>query len=616
MVNKARLLEQLKMVPVEPGVYIYHDADGKVIYVGKAKVLRARMRSYFQSGAEHTAKTKALVERIADFEFYVTASEVEALILECNLIKKFRPAFNILYRDDKSFPYIAITWKDEYPRLIVTRENHRKGTKYYGPYTGAQAVRETFNTLRRIFPFRMCKRSKPGRSGFAPCLNYHIKRCLGPCIGAVSPGEYRAILKQVELFLEGRPEVVVGHLEEQMKMAAENLEFEQAAKIRDRLEAAHQVLQRQKIVSEAGEDFDALGLSFENSAGCVNLSKVRGGKLIGSENFILSRLNKGDSAEDLLHAFLTQYYGNSIMIPPLVLIPAEIEDRAVIEEWLGRLRNTRVVLKVPKRGNKAELVEMAAANAEHALAMSVVKHSWEKDASERTLKALAEALSLNKIPDRIECFDISTIQGSNSVGSMVVFKEGKPAKTDYRKFKVHYDVGINDFAMMHEVITRRFGHMCDGMDRSFTDEPDLVVVDGGKGQLSAALEAMKEIGIAGIPVVGLAKREEEIFIPGESEPIRLDRGSDALRLMQRIRDEAHRFAITYHRSLRRKAMVESTLDSVPGVGDNRRRMLLKYFGSPSAIAGASLEELKTVPGLPGIIAERVYRHFNQPGGLD
>lgn len=573
------------------------------------------MRSYFQSGADHTAKTKALVERIVDFEFYVTGSEVEALILECNLIKKFRPTFNILYRDDKSFPYIAITWKDEYPRLIVTRENHRKGTKYYGPYTGAQAVRETFNTLRRIFPFRMCKGSKPGRAGFAPCLNYHIKRCLGPCIDAVSPEKYGAMLKEVELFLEGRPKIVMDHLEEQMKIAAANMEFEQAAKIRDRLDAARQVLQRQKVVSETGEDFDALGLSIDGAIGCVNLSKVRDGKLIGSENFVLDRLGEGDLTEELLRAFLTQYYSNSITIPPVVLIPADIEDRVVVEEWLGKLRNTKVVLRIPKRGDKAAIIAMASANAQHALAMSIVKHSWEKDVSERALKALAEALSLENMPYRIECFDISTIQGSNSVGSMVVFKGGKPSKTDYRKFKVQYDEGINDFAMMHEVVSRRFGHMYDGLDQSFIEEPDLVIIDGGKGQLSATLEAMKKIGIAGIPTIGLAKREEEIFIPGESKSLRLDRDSDALKLIQRVRDEAHRFAITYHRSLRRKTMVESTLDKIHGVGDNRKRMLLKHFGSPSAIAGASLEELKTVPGLPGIVAERVYKHFNQQDGL-
>jgi excinuclease ABC subunit C len=398
-----------------------------------------------------------------------------------------------------------------------------------------------------------------------------------------------------------------------MKIAAENLEFEKAAKIRDRLEAAYQVLQRQKIVSEAGEDFDALGLTMDGSAGCINLSKVRDGKLIGSENFIL---NRGDTPEELLRAFLTQYYSNSITIPPLVLLPLEVEDQPVIEEWLGDLRNTKVVLRVPQRGNKVELVEMATANAEHALAMSWVKHSWEKDASSRILKALADALGLDKTPERIECYDISTIQGSNSVGSMVVFINGKPAKADYRKFKVHYDVGINDFAMMHEVIMRRFGRLNDKIDRSFADEPDLVIVDGGKGQLSTALEAMKELGVAGIPIIGLAKREEEIFVPGESDPIMLDRGSDALKLVQRIRDEAHRFAITYHRSLRSKAMVESTLDKVPGVGDNRKKLLLRHFGSPAAIAAASLEELKTVPGLPSNIAERVYRHFNQTDGLN
>jgi excinuclease ABC subunit C len=613
MVNKARLLEQLKMVPVEPGVYIYYDVDGKVIYVGKAKALRSRMRSYFQAAADHTPKTKALVERIADFEFYVTGSEVEALILECNLIKKFRPAFNILYRDDKSFPYIAITWRDEYPRVIVTRENHRKGTKYYGPYTGAQAVRETYNTLRRIFPFRMCKRSKPGRQGAAPCLNYHIKKCLGPCVEAASIADYKAMLKEVELFLEGRPQVVIEHLVKQMQTASDNLEFEQAAKIRDRLEAANQVLQKQKIVSEAGEDFDALGLSFKEERGCVNLSKVRDGKLIGSENFIL---NRGDSAGDFLRAFVVQYYGNATTIPPLILLPSDIEDQSVVEDWLTEIRDAKVVLKVPQRGNKAEIIAMAEANSKHALAMSSIKHSWEKDTADRTLKALADALHLDGLPERIECFDISTIQGSNSVGSMIVFKNGKPSKIDYRKFKVHYDVGINDFAMMYEVITRRFAALKDGLDQSFREEPDLIVVDGGKGQLSTAVEAMQSLSFDHIPIVSLAKREEEIFVPGKSEPIILDRGSDALKLMQRMRDEAHRFAITYHRSLRRKAMVESTLDKIPGVGDNRRKQLLRHFGSPALIAAASLEELKAVPGLPGVIAERIYRHFNQPGGLD
>ncbi len=611
MQNRSRLVEQLKSVPADPGVYIYHDSDGRVIYVGKAKSLRTRMRSYFNSG-DHSPKTRALIERIADFEFYVTGSEIEALVLEANLIKKYRPAFNVSYRDDKSYPYIAITWQDDYPRVMITREHHRRGMKYYGPYTSVQAVRETFDTLRRIFSFRTCKRGKPGKSTGSPCLNYHIKRCLGPCIGAVSKGKYRAMIEKVEMFLEGNPEPVISQLEAEMNDASARLEFEHAARARDRLEAARLVLQKQKIVSETGEDFDILGLSIDGAIGCINLSVVRGGKLIGSKNFILDR---GKSNEDILSAFIKQNYINSTSIPPQVLVPTGVEDGGLIEELLGSLRGTKVSLKVPRRGNKRELLDMAAANAQYALSMSIMKHSWEKEASARVLEALTADLGLLGLPKRIECFDISTIYGRNSVGSMVVFKDGRPFKDDYRKFKIAYVEGMNDFAMMREVVSRRFEHQKAKLDPSFSDMPDLVIVDGGKPQLSAAISALQETGFNDVPVFGLAKREEEIYAPGLSKPIRLDRDSDSLKLMQRIRDEAHRFAITYHRRLRGKAMVESTLDKIPGVGEGRKRLLLKHFGSPGAIAEASLEELETVPALPGIIAERVYRHFHQGGGL-
>jgi len=606
MINKARLIEQLKSVPAAPGVYIYRNADNHVIYVGKAKSLKNRMRSYFQGG-DSTPKTRALVERIADFEFYVTDNEIEALVLECNLIKKYRPAFNVSYRDDKSYPYLAITWQDDFPRIIITREHHRKGTGYYGPYTSAQAVRETFDTLRRIFPFRTCKRREPGKSTGSPCLNYHIKRCMGPCIGAVSKEEYRAMIEKVELFLEGRPEPVIRQLEAEMQEAAANLEFERAARVRDRLEAARHVLQKQKIVSEAGEDYDVVGASIDGPLGCVNLSIVRDGKLIGSENFILDR---GESEEDVLGAFIKQHYIASVAIPPQVLVPVEVEDGELIVAWLSGKRGTKVSLKVPQRGDKREIVDMASANAQHALAMSLIKRSWEKDSSAPALESLASALGLPAPPSRIECFDISNIQGHNSVGSMIVFNDGYASKGDYRKFKIKFVDGVNDYAMMHEVISRRFEHLKDRFDPSFSTRPDLVVVDGGKGQLSAALSAMRESGFDDIPMVGLAKREEAIYMPGIAEPLMLDRGSEALKLMQRIRDEAHRYAVTYHRRLRDKAMVESTLDKIPGIGENRKRLLLKHFGSPGAIAEASLEDLKSIPGLPGMIAERVYRHFN------
>ncbi|HZD60076.1 MAG TPA: excinuclease ABC subunit UvrC, partial [Anaerolineae bacterium] len=552
MINKARLVEQLKSVPTRPGVYIYRGLDGAVIYVGKAKSLRNRMRSYFQSG-DSTPKTRALVERIADFEFYVTDNEIEALVLECNLIKKHRPTFNVSYRDDKSYPYLAITWQDDFPRIMITREHHRRGTKYHGPYTSVQAVRETFDTLRRIFPFRTCKRRAPGKSTGSPCLNYHIKRCMGPCIGAVSKEEYRAMMEKVELFLEGHPEPVIKQLEAEMQGAAANLEFERAARVRDRLEAARLVLQKQKIVSEAGEDYDVVGVSIDGSLGCINLSIVRDGKLIGSENFILDR---GESDEDMLGPFIKQHYISSTAVPPQILVPVEVEESELIEAWLTGKRGTKVSLRVPQRGDKRELIDMAAANAQHALAMSIIKHSWEKESSTVALEALASVLSLPASPSRIECFDISTIQGHSSVGSMIVFKDGRASKDDYRKFRVRYDGGVNDYAMMHEVVRRRLEYLKDKFDPAFTSRPDLIIVDGGKSQLSAAILAMQETGLDGIPIIGLAKREEAIYMPGIAEPIVLDRGSAALKLVQRIRDEAHRYAITYHRKLRGKAMVE------------------------------------------------------------
>ncbi|MDI6716258.1 MAG: excinuclease ABC subunit UvrC [Actinomycetota bacterium] len=609
MENRSRLAEQLKRVPASPGVYIYRDSNGRVIYVGKAKSLKNRMRSYFHNG-DLSPKTRALVEKIADFEFYVTNTEVEALVLECNLIKKYRPTYNVSYRDDKSYPYIAITKQDDYPRVMITREHHRKGVKYLGPYTSVQAVRETFDTLRRIFPFRTCKRSQPGRSTGSPCLNYHIKRCLGPCVEAVSRDEYRKMIDKIELFLEGKPEPVIDQLETEMREAASNLEFEQAARFRDRLEAAKLVLQKQRIVSDTGEDFDILGISINGSIGCVNLSTVRDGKLIGSKSFVLDR---GELNEDILSSFIKQNYISSTSIPPLILIPKAVEDHNLIEEALSSLRGAKVLLKVPQRGNKRELVDMASANARYALNMSLIKHSWEQEVYNLLLEDLALALGLPNLPIRIECFDISNIQGRNPAGSMVVFKYGRPLKSDYRKFKIKYNAGANDYAMMYEVISRRFDHYISKLDPSFSSKPCLIIVDGGKPQVSAALSAMKEKGFSDIPVVGLAKKEEEIYKPGLPDPIKLDRGSKSLKLMQRIRDEAHRFAISYHRSLRDKAMVESTLDKIPGVGDKRKHMLLKHFGSPAAIARASLEELKSIPGLPAIIAERVHRYYQ--GGM-
>ena len=605
--TKGEIVEKLRSVPEKPGVYIFKDIDGRALYVGKAKSLRRRMTSYFRNNAKRLPKLEILTEKIADFDFYVVDNELEALVLECNLIKKHRPPFNVSYRDDKSYPYIAVTLDDDFPRAMVTREPHRRGSKYYGPYTNAAAVRETFDALRRVFPFRTCKRSSPGRSTGSPCLNYHIKRCLGPCIGAIDRGAYRAMIENVCRFLDGQPGEVIEELESEMKEAASALEFERAAKARDRLEAALCVLQRQKIVSTAAEDFDAIGIALAEDAACANVSIVRAGKLIGSESFIL---NRGPAESDVLGAFVKQYYSSAGAIPRRVFLPAEITEADLVERWLSEKRKAKVSLKVPVRGTKKELVELANSNAKHFLDLNEAGWKSAERAALRAALDIAGALGLPAPPKRIECFDVSSIQGGSSVGSMVVFVDGRPKKGDYRRFRVAEADGCpNDFAMMKEITFRRFAALTEGIESSFRERPDLVVVDGGKPQLTAALAALAEAGLSEIPIAAIAKREEEIFTPGRSEPVRLPERSEGINLIKRLRDEAHRFALSYHRKLRSKSMVESELDRIPGLGEKRKRLLMSVFGSPAALREATLEELQSVPGLPKALAERLYRHY-------
>lgn len=612
--TKKTIVEQLKMVPDKTGVYIFKDERGNILYIGKARSLKKRIRSYFRTPATlvPSHKMRVVAERIADFDFYVTDGEVEALILECNLIKKHRPDFNVNLRDDKSYPSLAVVLEDEFPRVLVTRRLNIKRARYFGPYTKAHAIRETLDTLRRVFPLRTCSDSKMARAraSGSPCLDYHIKRCLGPCMGKVSPGEYRGMIEQVCLFLEGKQEKVVKKLEREMREAAEKFEFEKAARLRNRIQAARHVLEKQKMMLSSSEDLDVIALVLGEEMACVQIFFVRGGKILGSESFILER--KRADEEELLSSFVKQFYLRATLIPHLILLEREIGDKELIENWLSQRRGKKVEIKVPRRGEKRRLVQLARENACHTFELLKVKRRFERERALKALAELKEELGLPSLPYRIECFDISSIKGEESVGSMIVFENGKPRNKDYRRFRIKWVEGQDDFAMMREVLKRRFARFLEerGQPRSkFGLRPDLVIVDGGKAQLSAALGALSELKIEDISLIALAKGEERIYLPNVSEPLTLPAFSHALNLVRRIRDEAHRFAIAYHRCLREKKMVKSVLDDVPGVGERCKKLLMDYFGTVDNLSRVSLEELEAVPGLPSTLAQRIFEYF-------
>lgn len=604
MLTREKLEEQLKKVPDKPGVYVFKDAAGRILYIGKGGSLRKRMRSYFQKEL-YSPKTQVMINKTADFDIYVAENEVEALILEASLIKKNRPTFNVTFRDDKSYPFLAITVGDRFPRVAITREIHRPETVYYGPYTKAYAVRETLDTLRRVFPIRNCSETKFARhkARKSPCLEYHIKRCPGPCADLISREDYRVMVDRIRAFLEGKQDDVVEELEREMRQAAADLEFERAARLRDRLEAARHVLERQRIVSAAKQDQDVLGVSENEQLACVQLMAIRQGKLVESENFVMNR-----GSGDVLSSFIKQYYTAASSIPPHILLPYPVEEQALLADWLTQKRGSKVELKVPQRGDKKDLVQLAEENALHALELEKTKREYEKQKAERALTELKRYLNLARLPKRVECFDVSTIMGKESVGSMVVFEDARPKRQGYRRFRIKWVPGQNDYAMMQEIITRRFSRGVE--ETEFASPPDLVLVDGGKPQLSAALSALKSLSIEGIPVAALAKREEDLYLPERAEPISLPAFSEGLYLVKRVRDEAHRFAITYHRDLREKRMVRSILDDIPGVGEQRKRILIKHFGSAKRVSEASLAELEEV--LPDAVSLRIYKYLH-PG---
>jgi len=601
-------------LPTSPGVYIFKDADGTVLYVGKAKNIRSRVASYFTRSGDGRPKIAELRERVRQIDFIATRTETEALVLEANLIKRHRPRFNASLRDDKSYPYIVLTLGDEYPRVFATRSSHDPRHRYFGPFPSASSVHSTLDVLNKTFPFRKCRGPEPGRRSGVPCLNYHIGRSVAPCIGAVTKEEYDRIIADVIAFLEGRVDGLIREREAAMRGAAAAMDFERAAKLRDEVSALQHVRDRQQATIASEDSFDAVGAYAEGESACVQIFAVRDGQIVNRDSFLLD--NYGEApAESVALSFVPQYYGTAA-VPREVLVQSEEprEELATLSEHLSGLRGTRVEVRRPLRGDKRRILEMAVRNAGLGLEHERVLEEARRNKVASTLDGLREELALPALPVRIECYDISNTMGTNSVASMVVFQGGRPAKDEYRRFRIRSVEGADDFASMAEVIRRRLERL-KANDEKFMPAPDLILLDGGKGQLSAVVPVLEEVGVGeelpDIPLRSLAKREEEVFEPGRPEPVILERNSPELHLLQRVRDEAHRFANTYHRKLRGQAMTTSVLDELPGVGPTRKKKILDHFGTPEAFLNASLEELEAVPGLPGRVAREVHTRLHR-----
>ena len=598
------LEERIHALPDSPGVYLFQDAQGELLYVGKSVCLRDRVRSYFTSPHSQNPRTRELVSRIADFQVILTDNELEALILENNLIKQHHPRYNIRLRDGKSYPFIKVTTNEEWPRVLKTRRLEDDGARYFGPFSSVGSVDRTLKLLKKIFPYCAPKRPIDGKQK-RPCFYYYISRCLGACAGLADPDEYQEVIRQVILFLEGKGDEVVEKLRRQMEEASEAMQFERAAALRDQVRDIEHVLERQKVVSAQMDDEDVIAFAREGGEACVQVFFIRRGRLIGSESFVLQGTE--DAAEgQVMASFITQFYETAAQVPRTLLLQHEVEEWSVIEEWLRQKRRDKVFIRVPRRGKKRKLVELVARNAGETLEQMRIKWLSEKQRRAGALAGLREVLGLPAIPRRIEGYDISHTQGRETVGSMVVFEDGAPKRSDYRRFRIRTVEGPDDFAAMAEVLRRRFKRaQAEGEARKgWTSMPDLVLVDGGKGQVSVAQAALEEANLD-IPLIGLAKKEELIYRPGVREPLVLPRDSMALHLLQRLRDEAHRFAITYHRKRRGRAGLRSRLDEIPGIGPQRKVTLLKEFGSVRGIREASVEELTAVPGIGPMLAREI-----------
>jgi len=595
-------------------VYLFRGADGEVLYVGKAKSLRPRVRSYFQRTGDGRAQIQLLPGRVADVEVIVTGNEVEALHLEQNLVKRHRPPFNVRLRDDKSFPYIAVTVEDEYPRVMFTRERHRPGVWYFGPYANAKKVRETLDVLNRVFPYRPCEGPKPGRHSGIPCLDFHIDRCLAPCVGYISKEAYREIVDGVIEFLSGDVKPIQRELEGKMQAAAREERFEDAARYRNRLYAVQHLVERQAVERQSVGTVDIIGFAAEEDRAVVQIFPLRGGKMVDRHSFHLENV-AGQDVTTILESFGLEYYGNAPSVPPQIIVPRDAGDLSALAALLSERRGAKVEVRSAERGEKRRLQQLADENARHALVTEQAQSEQRRARRVESLEELREALNLESLPIRIECFDISHAMGQDPVGSMVVFQDGLPRKSDYRKFAIRTaGEDPDDFAAMAEVISRRFARADDPAgEPAWTTLPNLVVVDGGKGQLSAALEAMQAYDVPRVAVIALAKRIEEVFVPGRPDAIVLSRHNPGLQLLQRIRDEAHRFALGFHRQRRESRGLSSLLDELEGVGPARRRALLRHFGSVDAMVAATQEQLEGVPGVPAKTARRIYAQLHKAG---
>jgi excinuclease ABC subunit C len=576
--------EQLKALPSSPGVYLFKDAEGGIIYVGKASNLRHRVNSYFGLKAKLTPKIERMVGKISDLDYFVTASEQEALILELNLIKRHHPRYNVRLKDDKTFPYLKIDLNEDWPRVHITRTLKANGGRYFGPFASAKSIRQTLKLLKGIFPFRSCTREITGHDP-RPCLEYDIGHCLAPCIGKSSRAEYDEVIKQLILFLEGKQDKVVKQLEGSMNQAAERMDFERAARLRDQIQAVEAVVEGQRIAARVRGEQDVIAFVGDRDQAYVQVFFIRNSKLIGRESFVLQG-TRYEEPSSIMSSFIQQFYASAPHLPPLILLQHPVEDIDTLQQWLSAKRDGSVKIQVPQRGSKKQLVEIVAKNAQQGLEQLKIKQLASPKALSAALEEIQKELDLPHSPERIEGYDISDIQGSAAVGSLVVFDKGKPKPAHYRRFRIKSVAGADDYAMLAEVLKRRFKRAGTASD-AWAIRPDLVLIDGGKGQLNAAIAAMREMGAVDIPTAGLAKENEELFVPGRARPIVLPPSSPGLQLLQRLRDEAHRFALGYHHRIRRRETFASALDSVPGIGAKRKKALLRRFGSLKGIREAS-----------------------------
>ena len=591
------LLEKVSHLPTTPGVYLWHDKYNRIIYVGKAINLRNRVRSYVRQDANQAPKVTAMMRRAVDVEIIQTKTEMEALILENTLIKEHHPKYNIMLRDDKTYPYIKVAVQEDFPRVYMTRRMERDGAKYFGPFTDVTAVHQVLKLLRLYYPLRTCRSMKVDR----PCLQYHMHYCEAPCVGLVKAEKYRTYIDEVVQLFEGKHTPLLDTIQKKMEDAAEQLEFEQAARYRDQLTSIGKIQEKQRMVTQRG-DLDVLGIAMEGNLACVQLLFIRGGRLLGRENYFVN--TEGDEAEIIMTEFIKQYYGSTTFIPKELLLPMESSEQQLFTEWFTDMKGQNVDISVPQRGYKKDMINMAHENAQTFLNERRRQWQHEIDKTGGAVKRLAEVLDLPRLPERMECFDISHTQGAETVASMVVFEGGKPAKKEYRRFKLKTTQGKpDDFKSMAEIMERRYGNETDW------PMPDLIVIDGGKGQLNAALPLIRQVGVVDVPVISLAKRIEEVFVEGKSDSIILSHHTPELQLLQQIRDEAHRFAITYHRKLRGKRNLESILDHIEGIGPKRRQALWKEFGTLEKMKEASVEELEQVESMNRKSAQTLYNFF-------